>query len=532
MKTTASYPADPSAANLNLEHIRQFVEQAPAGIAMFDRDMRYLACSGRWLVDHGLEEESVVGRLLYEILPNISERWKKFHERGMAGEVASAEEDLIVRADGRTAWLRWEMRPWLTSERTVGGIMIMSENVTEKVEALNALRESEMRMRLAQEATNTGIWEWDLRDNRGKWSETMWGLCGLTFGGCQPCYDALVATIHPKDREPVTRAANEAVAIGQNFEVQWRVNLAEGEAERWLVARGSPIPSTSGRPERYIGVLIDITERKRMEEALRASEERLRFCLTGASAGAWQWDIPSRKLMWSPECYELHGLDPKADEPGYEDWLHSIHPDDRASVEKTNLEAVARGASEYKTEYRVVLPSGEVRWLAALGKVGYTPDGNPLRLSGISLDITERKCAQNAARKAEAEERRKREELEAILAAIPTPVLIATDANCVHVVGNPAAYQLYRVPHGTNISKSAPVGKAPANFEIYQNGRRLPPEELPIRKAAAKRSFSMQEIELRFVEGDSKYLLGNALPLSMTREKSAAPSPPSQMSRS
>ena len=132
---------------------------------------------------------------------------------------------------------------------------------------------------------------------------------------------------------------------------------------------------------------------------------------------------------------------------------------------------------------------------------------------GVLTDITAFRRTEAAFRGAEERERRKREELEAILAAIPAPVLIATDASCETMIGNPAAYELYRVPPGDNIAKSAPNGKAPANFEIFQNGRRLTGEELPIRKAAAKRAFSMEEIELRFVEGESKYLLGNALPL-------------------
>jgi PAS domain S-box-containing protein len=367
------------------ERLRQFVEQAPAAIAMFDRDMRYMACSRRWLSDYWPDATNVVGISHYEQFPEtISEKWKEAHRRGLAGEVVQADEDPFARADGRTQWLRWEVRPWTTVDGVVGGITIFSEDVTERVEAARALGESELRMRLAQEAAKAGTWEWRLADNGSECSPSIWGLYGLEPADGELTFDMWASSIHPRDRDRIINEVREAAAIGREYEIQWRVNLPEGEGPRWLMARGRPIAGANGAPERYIGVAIDITDRKRAEEALR---------------------------------------------------------------------------------------------------------------------------------KAEKLERQKREELEAILAAIPAPVLIAKDASCEDMIGNPAAYELYRVPPGDNISKSAPAGEAPANFEIFQNGRRLPPEQLPIRKAAAQRAFSMEEIELRFVDGDSKYLFGNALPL-------------------
>jgi PAS domain S-box-containing protein len=367
----------------NEEHLREFVEQAPAAIAMFDRNMRYLACSRRWLTDRGRKEQSVAGRFHYEIFPEVPERWKEVHRRGMAGEVVRAEEDPIVRADGRTQWLRWEMRPWLTSERAVGGITIMAEDVTERVVAVRALRESELRTRLAQEAAQAGVWEWWQADDRLHWSDTPWGLYKLKSSKLS--FEVWISHVHPEDRERVIRTVRDSIAIGREYEVQWRLNLPEGEPERWLLLLGRPVTDANGDPERYIGVVIDITDRMRAEQALRKAEEL---------------------------------------------------------------------------------------------------------------------------------ERQIREELEAVLAALPVAVIITKDADCIEMTGNRAACDLLRLAPHQNISKSAPPERAPKNYELFLNGRQLSPDEMPIQRAAAgKNAIPAEELEIHFVEGDSRIALCNDLPL-------------------
>ncbi len=160
------------------------------------------------------------------------------------------------------------------------------------------------------------------------------------------------------------------------------------------------------------------------------------------------------------------------------------------------------------------MPSGEVRWINALAKVDYTEDGTPLRFLGISLDITERKRAEEALRKAEECQRQKREELETILAAIPAAVLIAKDAGCSDIMGNPAAHRLRRVPSQMSLSKSAASGKAPNTYDVFSNGCRLSPCELPMQRAAStKMAVVAEELELRFAEGDVRFERANALPL-------------------
>jgi PAS domain S-box-containing protein len=131
------------------ELLRLFVEHAPASIAMFDTQMRYIAVSQRWCDDYGLESrEVIIGRSHYDIFPEVSERWKEIHRRSLAGSVEYAKEAPFVRADGRTQWIAWEIRPWYTDARKVGGIVCFSEDITDR-------KEAQLAMQMAKEAAET-----------------------------------------------------------------------------------------------------------------------------------------------------------------------------------------------------------------------------------------------------------------------------------------------------------------------------------------------------------------------------------------
>ena len=122
--------------------LQLFIDRAPAALAMFDREMRYLAVSRRWLEDYSLVGQEIAGRCHYDVIPDIPERWKEMHRRGLAGETLRVGEDRFERADGTVQWIRWEIVPWHPGDGTVGGITIFSEDIT-------AHKAAEERMRLA-----------------------------------------------------------------------------------------------------------------------------------------------------------------------------------------------------------------------------------------------------------------------------------------------------------------------------------------------------------------------------------------------
>jgi len=122
------------------KQLQLFIENAPTGIVMLDNQLRYLYASRRWLEDRKLVGVDIIGKSHYELSQNISEEKKQIHQRCLQGESASCDEDRIIYPDGSYGWIRWEVKPWMNPDGTVGGLIIFSEDITERKNAEEELR--------------------------------------------------------------------------------------------------------------------------------------------------------------------------------------------------------------------------------------------------------------------------------------------------------------------------------------------------------------------------------------------------------
>lgn len=256
-----------------------------------------------------------------------------------------------------------------------------------------ALGASEERLRLALAGAGAGCYEWNLGTGQSHWSEEIWALYGLAPRSVPASYETWRQTVHPEDLARAEAVIGAAVARGAEFEAEWRVNLPAGAAApRWLMSRAQPVRGKDGSLVRYIGIAIDISRRKQMEQALRENQARLQMALEGASAGVWEWQVATGELSWSPQQYDLWGLAPGslplAKEGG---WESAVYPDDLPAVKARLRELLAGQASKFREEWRVIHPQRGTRWILALGHISRAEDRTPLRLYGINIDITEHK---------------------------------------------------------------------------------------------------------------------------------------------
>lgn len=124
------------------QQLQDIITNAPVAIAMFDREMRYIAHSHKWLTDYNLHGQSIIDRSHYEIFPDLPEKWKVIHQRALTGEAISNPEDLFERADKSKFYLRWAIHPWRNPEGDIGGIVLVSDVINELVEAREAALEA------------------------------------------------------------------------------------------------------------------------------------------------------------------------------------------------------------------------------------------------------------------------------------------------------------------------------------------------------------------------------------------------------
>lgn len=202
---------------------------------------------------------------------------------------------------------------------------------------------------------------------------------------------------------------------------------------RWFSDRFQVVKDDDGRPLYWVGVSRDVTEQKEMEDALRRSETNLQIALDAAELGPWHWNIVTGELSWSPQCLALYGL-PSNTSISYDRFLGSVHPDDRERVREALREAV-ENRSEYMIEKRVILPDGSTRWTASQGHCSYDEAGQPLRMDGVSYDITKRKEAEQALLESE-------DRYRSLFASSLDAALLATADGRI-LAANPAACRMF-----------------------------------------------------------------------------------------
>jgi len=269
--------------------------------------------------------------------------------------------------------------------------MALSAAMAERRQAEAALRESEARINLAANAANLGLWVWNLRDDEFWVTEKWRRLFG--FAESEPVDTGqLLQVVHPEDRERMKQRVQYVLEQdGVDRESEYRVTRPDGST-RWIAGYGGVELDERGELAFARGVSRDITERKTAEEELRETQQRMELAASAAKLGMWMWDIVHDEIWLMDKGRGLFGFG-ASEKLDFDRFRRVLHPEDRESV-LSAVENSLRTGAEYECEYRVVLPNGQIRWLAARGHVEFNADGQPARMHGVALDITRRKEAE------------------------------------------------------------------------------------------------------------------------------------------
>ena len=421
----------------------------------------------------------------------------------------------VIWPDGSLHWVNARGSSTLSSSGISGCLRGLSWDCTESKLAAQALEQKANHSAL--EAARVGVWDWSLLEDRLVWSPRCMTIFGLDPVGPMS-YEKFLGALHPADRGHVDRVVRRALQSGTEYNVEMRTIWPDGSIH-WVHSRGQTYYDHAGRPIRMSGVALDVTAEKEAEEKLRDNEQLLSFVVKAARLGLWDHDLRTGDIVASPLLYSMLGLDP-AQPIRFEGFLESVHRDDRQQVAEAIREAIHEHR-DYNFEFRTVRSDGEIRWVHSLGRARYDANGIPMRLSGITFDVTDRKSAEQALQISENNARARAAELSAILDAVPAITFIAHDPECRSMSSSRAAYEMLRLPVGTNSSKTAPEEERANHFRVLDGNLEIPSKDLPLQKAA-RTGQPVRDVPLQIVfdDGTSCDLFGHAVPLFDANGKS------------
>jgi diguanylate cyclase (GGDEF)-like protein/PAS domain S-box-containing protein len=263
-------------------------------------------------------------------------------------------------------------------------------DMTEQVRAEERLREAEERYRTLVERMPAVVYIQEIGgpDSAMYMSPQIETLTGYTPEECKNA-DLRWAMVHPDDREWLQAEDQREGEPGEFFTTEYRVLHRDGRM-KWVRNESVMIEEEASGARYWQGFMLDITERKRTEEALRKSEASLAEAQRISRLGSWEWDLKTGEVWWSDEVYRIYGFEPHQLSPTLETNVEAFHPEDRHLLEASIDGAISQHGS-FDFEHRIVRPDGEIRWVYRRGEVVRGEREEILRVFGTVHDITERK---------------------------------------------------------------------------------------------------------------------------------------------
>ena len=264
-------------AEEQLRKLSLAVEQSPVSVVITDRDgaIEYVNPKFTKLTGYTLEESLGQNPRILKSGYTPPEVYKEMWQQILAGHNWNGE--FLNRAkNDELYWESLAVSAVCDAHGTVTHFVAVKENITDRKRAEAALQDSEQRLRLALKAASAGVWEWDIATNRTVWTDENARILGYIPGEVEATADNWLAAIHPADREAVAAEVERALLQKPEFLMEYRIQWPDGTI-RWIRDAGKLHLDNQGRPQRMLGILIDITERKQVEKALEEEATRRRI---------------------------------------------------------------------------------------------------------------------------------------------------------------------------------------------------------------------------------------------------------------
>ncbi len=470
------------------DRLQEVIRYAPMGVALLDRDLHFLLVSDLFCADYRITRAEAIGRHHYDVFPDLPEKWRRAHQRALAGEVVEGHDDPFRREDGAMETARWRVRPWHDEAGAVGGMVLYTELTTER-------KKTEEAYGAVLQGSLEGFW---VADTRGR-------ILDANDTACQWLG-------YPKD-ELVGMPISEIDVLEGPQDVSARI-------QRVMETGGGRFESIHRRKDgsvldveisithldleggRLFVFVRDITEQRRAQGALQRERDRLAHVIEATGVGTWEWDLQTGEAAMDEQWAAMLGYSlPELEPLDQTTWERVSHPDDLAVARPRIEQHLAGTAEDYAALVRMRHKDGHWVWIESRGKVReWSPDGQPLRMFGTHTDISERVRADTAIREREAFQR-------SLLASSPVALFTLDQEGRVQS-WNPAAEEIFGWTEAEAVGSNLPIIPPQEQTESWEllrevwQGRTLRQEELTgIRRDGSPLQVSLSAARLQGSHG-------------------------------
>lgn len=273
--------------------------------------------------------------------------------------------------------------------RWIGSVQDISERVVTQME----LERSQESLLEAQKIAKVGSWEWEVGTDRVWWSKEMYHI--YEDDREHITLEAVKSFIHPDDRKRVDDITDNDLTDAFTSVIEYRIVLNSGEVKH-VVSSAKQIKDNNGQVIRLIGTLQDISDTVKATREKEAHRIQRELTLHAAQIGVWHWELEKSELVWDDRCFDIYGIEKRL--MSTEDFVNLIYEEDKEHVQQRIVESFASG--DYRSEYRIKV-NGAIKFLMSRGKVTFGSNGQPLRMDGIIIDMSERHEMEKALRENE-----------------------------------------------------------------------------------------------------------------------------------
>ncbi|MDX1363737.1 PAS domain-containing sensor histidine kinase [Arenibacter latericius] len=355
------------------------IKATPVAIAILDENLVFTKFSDLWFDELRIKQKDITGKSFFDVVPNSPKIFLETLESCLEKPELSIVELQHIDASGKGYWYQWRINQNTNEEGNPNGLIITVSNITK-------LKQTSKLLKAAENITRLGGWELDLITGSVYWSRITKEIHEVPEDYSPSLETSINFYKEGESRDKITSLVDLAINKEEPWDTELKIITAKGK-EIWVRAQGTP-EFINGKCVRLYGLFQDIDETKKLTLKDEKNTEKLRIATTAANVGIWELNCQQNTLDWNDQMFSLYGIKKSDFNNHYETWENFIHPDDLSRCQQ-ELKLTLEESYPYKTQFRVVHPNGNIRYIKAFAALYKDDAGNNLKLVGTNWDITE-----------------------------------------------------------------------------------------------------------------------------------------------